>query len=412
MIVNNTITVFEHKKILFNPQKKEEREILDALENYYGHYSPYFTLIKNGVQFNSFVGIIQVGEITIEVLPKADQFGAERWRTILIDMLKEVWGFDVKSSGTSSLKIKNNSILDLYIELFIKEVELLLHKGLIKKYRKEEGNRTYLKGAIEFSKHISKNCTHQELFYVKSTEYRFEHVFNQILFKALKLVGQINTNPLLKSRIGNLFLKFPEMQNIRISETSFERLHFDRKSISYKTSIEIAKLLLLNYHPDISKGSNHVLALMFDMNNLWEQFVFVTLKKKFKSYHVNSQISKNFWKPSKGNHSKMRPDIVMTHKDSNTNFVLDTKWKNLNGYNPSPDDLRQMFTYHHYFQAEKTALLYPGENSKIIDGFYTNIKDHTTLSDKFCSVIYISTHSQVKEWQNKLVEFIDISFLS
>src|SRR5690606_36361637 len=117
----------------------------------------------------------------------------------------------------------------------------------------------------------------KERFYVKFSTYDKDHKIHQILFKALKLLNRINTNGVLSSRIGSLLLNFPEVVDIKISESLFDKLQFDRKTERYRIAINIAKLLLLNYHPDIKRGRNDVLALMFDMNVLWEQFVFASL---------------------------------------------------------------------------------------------------------------------------------------
>ena len=406
----NLITVFEHEKLYFNLKNSEEKQLHESLEAYHGEGTPFFKLIRNGVQFNAHVGIIQIGKTTIEVLPKADQSGEEKWRRLLIGMIKTVWGFDVKSTGSSALKLKSNSILELYFELFLSEVEYLLHRGLIKRYRKNEGNQTSLKGALQFSKHISQNLVHKERFYVKYTQYSNEHTIHEILFKTIKLLAQINSNPLLKGRIGALCLNFPEMKEIKVNASTFDKLVFDRKNQQYQTALEIAKLLLLNYHPDISKGRNDVLALMFDMNSLWEQFILVTLKRKLKSHHVSSQVTKNFWKPNSGYSSKMRPDIILSCRDTGENIVLDTKWKNLNGYNPSPDDLRQMYVYHRFYQAKKVALVYPSDNHAIQKGNYYHSLITGEMSDKECSIVHIATASDIKNWQevigNQISEFL------
>ncbi|MGV1021228.1 McrC family protein [Empedobacter stercoris] len=408
VIKENRITVFEHDKLFFNLKNDKEKQLHDALELYHGNYTPFFKLIRNGVQFNENVGVIQIGKITIEVLPKVDKSGEEKWRNLLIGMIKTVWGFDVKSTGCSSLKLKSNSMLELYFELFISEVEYLLHRGLIKRYRKNEGNQTSLKGALQFSKHISQNLVHKEQFYVKYTQYSNEHTIHEILFKTIKLLANLNSNPQLKGRIGSLSLNFPEMGEIKVNESTFNKIVLDRKNQHYQTALEIAKLLLLNYHPDVSKGRNDVLALMFDMNSLWEQFILVTLKRKLKTHNVTSQVTKSFWKPDSGYSSKMRPDIILKCKENHQIFVLDTKWKNLNGYNPSPEDLRQMYVYHRFYQAKKVALVYPSDQHSIQKGNYFSSENHLEMSDKECSIMQIATASDIKVWQEEIVNRIKI----
>ena len=403
------ITVFEHQTIKLGQKFGEvtfDADKLQALQKHYGAEGkkvPYYTLGNNSICFNEYVGVIQVGKTLIEVLPKADKRDASQtnWRNVLIGMLKSVGLFEVKSSSNSNLKIKANTLLDLYFELFVNELEYLLHNGLIKKYRKKEGNVTALKGSLNFAKHIQNNLTHQERFYVRHTVYDREHKLHKILYKALNLLRQLNTNSKLHSRLGALSLDFPEMPDIRVSEYTFSNLVYNRKTKPYQTAIEIARLLLLNYHPDVSKGRNNVLALMFDMNLLWERFVYVSLRNKLGDGNtVTAQTSRYFWKPERGSRSFMRPDIVINKGSEENCVVLDTKWKNLGGSNPSPDDLRQMYVYHDYYGAKRVALVYPGSDS-VHKGHYIK-PDNKGLTDKQCSVMSIAVQEQITQWQESI----------
>jgi len=400
----HSITVYEHQSLkLGHSERFEERHLL-ALQRYYGEKGTrHFNLIHNGIKFNQHVGIIQVDSLVIEVLPKTDQTDDKaHWRKLLIGMLRAIKTMSVHTSSSSDLKLKSNSILDLYFEIFITELEQLVHKGLIKQYRRQEENSLALKGKLIFTKHIQQNLVHKEQFYVNHQIYDRHNAFNQIVFKALKLVQNINTSPALQSRIGSLLLNFPEMDDIKVTEATFTRLQFNRKTECYREAINISMLLLLNYHPDISRGQNHVLALMFDMNNLWERFVLYSLKKFApEDYLIKGQVKKTFWESGLKTKVGMEPDIVIHHNDKT--FILDTKWKVLNGNRPADDDLKQMYVYTKYFDSKFTALVYPDDS--IISSKGSFLHEQNEEIGYPCSLIKLQLPlytTNLINWQKKI----------
>lgn len=403
-----TITVYEHESLKADGTKLKPDQ-LKALQAFYGEKGvPYFSLIHNGIRFNEFVGVIQIGNTLIEVLPKADKYTQEEdWRIMLIGMLRAVSLFEIHAPTNSALKVKSNSILDLYFELFMNEVEYLLHRGLTKKYRLTHGNSKALKGSIQFAQHLQKNLIHKERFYVRQTTYDVFHPLHQILYKAISLIKQINTNSLLTSKAATLEIWFPEMDDIKISEATFNKLVLNRKTEPYRKALEIARLLLLNFHPDVSRGKNHVLALMFDMNLLWERFIYVSIRKELlkidPQFNITPQASKHFWKPENGYRSAIRPDIVI-NKDTENCIVIDTKWKNLTSLKPSDDDLKQMFVYHEYFNAKKVALAYPGEFEKVKGKFFTTAGEE---GKRECSLISFKVQKDIKLWQQEIGEAVN-----
>ncbi|MFM9052588.1 MAG: McrC family protein [Bacteroidota bacterium] len=365
-------------------------------------------MIHKGVKFKEHVGVLQIGNVIIEVLPKADHdTDTDRWRSMLIGMIRASGMFDLKSPTSSHLKIRANAILDLYFERFVSEIEYLLHRGLSKKYRKTQGNITSFKGRIIFPKHIQHNYIHLERVYAEYTEFTREHLLHQVLYKTLCLLQHLNTDASLKSRIASLLLDFPEMPDVKVSEKLFKRIVLNRNTQHYKAALEIARMLLLNYHPDISKGNNDVLALMFDMNALWERFAYISLKKHLKeeeeSVEIRAQHSKYYWKQAEGNRTTVRPDIFLCIGEKQ--FVLDTKWKNLDDYGPSSSDLHQMFVYHDYFNAEKVALLYPSDNERMLRGNYLDRQDGSATS-KECSLMPIKVGEEIAGWQRGIADTV------
>lgn len=403
------ITIFEHESLwIHKGEIRLSTDLLKSLQVFYGEKGvPYYSLIHNGVNFCEYVGVIQVGNTIIEILPKSDKnsIGDKYlWRKRLIDMLRSVGIFNIHAPSSSQLTLRYNSILDLYFELFVNEMEYLFRQGLIKKYRKKEGNKKALTGSLKFAKHIQQNLVHQERFYVKYSNYDTHHVLHSILYKALQLLRRINTNSRLSSQISKLLLSFPEMPSITINEATFNKITFTRKTEVYRNAIEISRLLLLNYHPDISRGQNDVLALLFDMNLLWEQFVYNGLQRQFRRqdlpYTITAQNSKYFWKPQQGNRSTIRPDIIIKDAIGNT-YVLDTKWKRLYKNKPSPDDLRQLYVYLKYFSAQKVALVYPSDLNSVTSGLYYD-EVSNLIGTQECSLILVAVEKSISNWQEEM----------
>jgi 5-methylcytosine-specific restriction enzyme subunit McrC len=361
---NDPIRVFEYSSITYKEGKcynsRFTKPIYNAFESFFqaNPQTSYFELFPYGIRFKQYVGVIQVGKTLIEVLPKAGKEGdAECWQRVLLDMLKSCSLLTAKKTGEAQLRLKSNSILDLYFELLLDEIELLLHKGLIKKYKSNQGQQNTLRGALVFSQHLSRNTVHQERFYTKHTIYVKEHLLHQLLYEALLLVKKLSSSSYLNDKIGRVLLSFPEQRRLTISESHFSKLTLSRKSQPYKKALDIAKLLLLNYRPDLSGGSQNLIALMFDMNVLWEEYVFQALcrdKSVTKHWLVNGQSSKSLWETK-----KIRPDIFLQSKTDGTSFIIDTKWKVIGSTSPADNDLKQMYVYNHYWKTTRSLLLYP-----------------------------------------------------
>lgn len=353
------ISVFEHQKLRVGEEGFEQKHLDALLKLNEYHEGTYFEPIVKGIRFNQYVGIIQVDGLTIEIHPKADKDDSDDvWRNVLLSMLQKCGRLKAQTAGTASVKRQNLNLLEVYFELYLQEVNGLIRRGLIKQYRKETSNVKALKGKLEFAGNIRKNLIHKERFYTTHQVYDRNHLLHQVLFCALDIVEQFTRGTNLYDSCCRTLLHFPRVDKKRITSQQLDSITLNRKSSSYSYALELARLIILNYSPDISSGKEKMLSLLFDMNVLWEEYVLKMLQETCEGTDIEviGQDSKAFW----GNNS-LRPDIILKKNTSKDIYVIDTKWKRPGRSSASVSDLRQMYAYCRFWNANKAMLLYPGE---------------------------------------------------
>lgn len=364
---------------------------LKTLQNHYGDKGvPYYSLIHNGIRFNNYVGVLQVNDLTIEILPKIDSIEnvtKTEWRNHLINLLHYTGEIEIDTTEFSNLKVNKLSLLELYFAIFIKECDYLLHRGLIKKYRKQDGNIYALKGSLQFGKNISQNLIHAERFYTKHTVYDKQHLLNQVLVETMYVIKLVSNSSNIQTSINKLLLNFPEQDKLKVTDNTFSKIHFDRKTEPYKKAVNIAKMILLNYHPDINKGDNNVLALFFDMNLLWEKYVAKVLRTYLPNeFEIKTQNKRLFWESKDVPNANIKPDILILKNDK-VEKILDTKWKLPFDKRPSDDDLKQMFSYNKIFNGIESWLIYPNENNISKQGTFG--KEHGCCGMMLINVLFV-----------------------
>lgn len=359
----NIVHVFEHHTLKVGDENKFTESHFNTLGKYgYRTKEKYFSVGNKRIKFSNYVGVIQVKNLTIEILPKADnsevnQVSKNKWHDALVSMLRECKLIRLDSISNAKLKLKSASILDLYYDVFLTETERLVRQGLQKSYRNVEENLNKIKGKILFAKHIRKNYLHKERFYVDHKIYDINNKLNQILFKALIILSRISNNPDYSVRIKRLLLDFESVEEVNITNSWFTSLPFNRNTERYKQTINLAKLIILRYSPDFKGGNENVLAIMFDMNLLYENYIYRKLKVLehdpiIPIDKVAEQTRKPFWE-TRG----IKADILV--KSQTGNYVIDTKWKVLKENKPSDSDLKQMFVYNLHYESNLSILLYP-----------------------------------------------------
>ena len=363
------LQVFEHDQLRIdgryrldtNDEFTFEARHHAALARFAARQERAFFLIRHrSVLFRQYVGTIQIGDLTIDVLPKADRHapGDPRWRAALLGMLRIadfVPNLTIEPSASATATM---SLLDIYCACLLDELDALIRGGLVRRYRTSEGNGATWRGRLIVSQHLRHNIGRPDRVYCEHIEYDHAHWIHAILREAMRTIAATGGPGEQRVRARAVLHQLPDAPPFAAASMR-EFPQFDRATARYETALRLARLLLEGRSPDVCTGEEPVLALMVDMNRLFERFVATTVRKAMSDCRVAAQRSIRFWPDSGPSARRLVADLVVEDLQAERRVVLDTKWKDLADGWPGEADLRQAFAYGHMFSAAAVILLFP-----------------------------------------------------
>ena len=329
-------------------------------------YGPDRTLVPQNI-----VGVINLGKDQIEVLPKIDGLEGNdlQVRQNLAEMIASTFDLTLRDGDASKMNLPSDSILEILIRLFCKQLWLEVHKGMLRSYEHRSETLNVLRGRLIVERQIRENSVRPDLLACDFDEFSENNPLNQILKAALRFLSRVTRSASNHRSVSELLFCFSEVDDVTPDTLRWAQNTSNRISARYGKLLSLARLFLRNQAPDVIAGHGDGFALLFDMNELFEKYIGRLVQKLFTTPELHVRLQRPTRHLARrmdgGSAFELRPDIVGCQGDRIA-WIVDTKWKKLETLRHregvSSGDMYQMHAYARRYEAPHVFLLYPHHN--------------------------------------------------
>lgn len=329
----------------------------------------------SGIETTSWVGVIKYKNTNFQILPKLiytkkykedydDKIKEETKSNILknlIFMLSYTKKLDIKTSNDAKLLTSKNPFIEILIREYAKSLFDCLKRFTPKKYVREENNLNYLKGKIKFTENIRYNSSNLAKFYCEYDEFSENNILNQLFLFVSTCLYNISNDSYNKKTLKFIMNYYADVKLVRFDRFKVQKIKLSRNQELFKKPFNLAKMFVEKTSVDLSKNKFENITLIWDMNKLFEEFVFEIMKKHEAEFgcKLTAQRGK---KLLVGDTSKKRNTFVdiLIEKNDGEKIILDTKYKKFASSDDfSNADVFQVSTYCLLHKAKHAILLYP-----------------------------------------------------
>lgn len=330
--------------------------------------------VQKGVEFirvRNYVGLLALPDGTmLEILPKIEQ--QSNPRPLLLNMLRYLRHSPFRTLRGAQSRAVKLPLWELFITAFLDTVEPLAQQGLQHAYVSVERNERFWKGRFQATRQLRENSYHAERLAVVYESLTANVPPNRVLKSALLYLANRSADGANQRRIRQLLWV---LDDVPVSESITVDLDAIRRSsrlfARYEAALLWAKTLLLGQGLGVKMGKATSFSLLFPMERVFEDYVAHGIRTHWPSTDdVRVQESSTHLVDEHAGLPKfrLRPDIIIRHADRT--FVLDTKWKHVNGpvpggpvntgnYGIEQTDMYQLYAYGKKYAASDLFLIYP-----------------------------------------------------
>ena len=330
---------------------------------------PLFRFFRTEAQAQQYVGVIEAGEYTIQILPKIYKEEEKNLGYLIFLLSYTQRQFQLLQTGTADYERLKGSFLEIWIWHFATQLRHLLRTQWKHSYVEIEERTSFLRGKLLTERELAGTERLYGRYRCRYEVFTPDHLLNQVLKFCNGLLlrqTRVASNRTVLQENDALLSEVPHRP---VSVRDLDLIHLNRLNRDYEPILALCRLLLEHSTLDLRAGRITQLAFVFDMNRLFEKFVAVFLRRHMKEIKVRDErhlvdVSYQYRLGRLFDEFNMDVDLVLTD-DTPRSFLVDTKYKALDPEERhmglAQTDFYQMYAYgsagrHHY---DEVILLYP-----------------------------------------------------
>lgn len=359
------IVFYEHEKKPIKCSEfcfsEREMNLLEQVNRIQG--CEFFKLLHKDIRATQYVGFMRVGRKDMQVVPKIFKDNVDANLHFLLYLLKYTQKIDLKYVSQIHLDKYQDDFFEIMIGLFARNANELLQHDLKRNYVAQEQSCQYLRGKLLICEQIRRGIVNRSRLFCRYDEFTENNRLNKTLKYVSSLLLNISKNHANRKLLHHNLLILAEVDDQVVTLADIDKIHFTRLNYEYRPLIELCRLFLSNMAISLQLSRLETFSFMFDMNRLFEDFVFQFLschKSKLGLKIVKGQrcLGKLFGE------FNMYYDILIENEQG-VEVLIDTKYKlpavDKRHYGLSQADFYQMFAYSQSQTKKypKVVLLYP-----------------------------------------------------
>jgi 5-methylcytosine-specific restriction enzyme subunit McrC len=327
-------------------------------------------IIRNGKKYlklGSYIGYLQSpsGE-GIEILPKTEFASPEEpepLRTLLQDMLRCSASLDGREGDSADLKRSELPIHEWIIAQFLNQLTHLVKRGLRFDYETVEEESRFIRGQLDVGRQSRQSPARATWFNIRHDVFTPNRTENRLLRTALDYVLKLTKNGQNWRVANTLSHQLSVIEPFRKPLPQINQWQNTKLMQPYKAIKPWCVLVLERLNPNFQHGLHSGIAVLFPMEQLFENYVAHYIKKRMRSGSLlTSQAASQYLVQhspdggAKNSWFQLKPDLLVTYLSRKN--VMDAKWKLLDStqntsaekYGIKQADLYQLFAYGHKYQ--------------------------------------------------------------
>ena len=331
---------------------------------------------RRALRAGQVVGILAAENCSLEILPKIDAAGGKAEQTTqgqvrkrLIHMLAVALDLDVQSGALSDHDWQSNTLLEILISLFTRDLIDAVRQGMPRRYVGIEDDLPALRGKLDIVRQFSVLAASPQRLACRYDELSSDILLNRIMKAAIDRLRRVAIRPENQRRLAELALTYADISSIPVKEIAWDTVKLDRTNARWRSLLSMARFLLGDRHQTTSMGRQQGFSLLFEMNVLFEQYVGRLLRRALAgspfSVHLQGGRLYCLQDAETGRRTfQTKPDILIK-RGKDVVHIVDTKWKRVTSNVDDPKrgvlqaDVYQMMAYGQIYSCDRLTLLYP-----------------------------------------------------